>query len=131
MKGVITNVYGPFQLAQKLVFLEEICNTKDWVGRDHWIVGGDFNLIRSMKENKGGFRTLSNISGSFNKLIEELQLTNVRTTNRLFTWHNKQSGSRHIASRLDRFLVLESTLVGEGEIGGIVLPAAGSDHWPI
>ena len=35
VKGVITNVYGSFQLAQKPVFLEEICNTKEWVEREH------------------------------------------------------------------------------------------------
>lgn len=72
VKGVITNVYGSFQLAQKPTFLEEIRNIKEWVGREHWIIGGDFNLIRSLEEKKGGVRTLSNISASFNKLIEEL-----------------------------------------------------------
>ena len=72
IEGVITNVYGPFQLAQKPTFLEEIHNTKEWVGREYWIIGGDFNIVRSLEEKKGGVRTLSNISASFNKLIEEL-----------------------------------------------------------
>lgn len=128
MKRVVSNVYGPFQPSQKETFLEEIRHTKEWVGREHWIIGGDFNLIRSLEENKGGVRSLSNINASFNKLIEELHRVNVRTTNGLFTWQNKRSRARHIASRLDRFLVSESALVGEGEIGATVLPAASSDH---
>ena len=76
-------------------------------------------------------RDLNNITASFNKLIGDLQLVDVQTTNGLFTWQNKCSGTRHIASQLDIFLVSESTLVGEGEIGATVLPDAGSDHWLI
>ena len=64
-------------------------------------------------------------------MIEDLQLADIHTTNEHFSWQNKCSGTRHIASRLDRFLVSESTLVGEGEIGATVLPIARSDHWSI
>lgn len=131
MKEVVTNVYGPFQPSQKAIFLEEIYHTKEWVGREHWIIGGDFNLIRSLEEKKGGVWSLSNISASLNKLIEELQLVDVTTTNGLFTWQNKRSGAMNIASLLEQFLVSESTLVGEREIGAMVFPAVGSDHWPI
>ena len=61
-----------FNQAKKATFLEEIRHTKERVGREHWIIGGDFNMIRSLEEKKGGVRSLSNISASFNKLIEEL-----------------------------------------------------------
>jgi hypothetical protein len=80
---------------------------------------------------KGGVRSISTTSTSFNKLIEEMHLVDIRTTNGLFTWQNKHSGERHIASRLDHFLVSESIMVGRGEIGATVLPTIGSDHWPI
>ena len=86
VKGVITNVYGPFQLAQKPAFPEELQSIREWVGKEHWIIGKDFNLIRYLEEKKGGVITLSNFSGSFNKLIKELQLANVRTRNGFFTW---------------------------------------------
>jgi hypothetical protein len=131
VKGVITNVYGLFQLAQKPTFLEELQSLREWVGKEHWIISRDFNLIRYLEEKKGGIRTLSNISASFNKMIEELQLVDVRTTNGYFTWQNKHSRTSRITSCLDKFLVLESTLVGEGEIWAIVMPAARFDHWPI
>ena len=35
VRGVITNVYGPFQLARKPTFLEELGSLSAWVGRDH------------------------------------------------------------------------------------------------
>ena len=76
-KGVITNVYGPFQLVRKLAFLEELRSLSAWVGRDHYIIGGDFNLIRPLDEKKGGIRSLSSVSASFNELIEDLHLVGV------------------------------------------------------
>ena len=34
-RGVITNIYGPLQLARKIAFLEEIRSMEEWVGQDH------------------------------------------------------------------------------------------------
>lgn len=101
VRGVITNVYGPFQLACKPTFLEELHSLSTWVGRDHWIIGGDFNLIRSLEEKKGGIRTISRVSASFNEVIEDLHLVDIQTPNGFYTWQNKCSGPRHIASCLD------------------------------
>ena len=55
----------------------------------------------------------------------------VATTNNHYTWSNKRSGDRHIASRLDRFLSSECLLTKGGDSAALVLPTAGSDHWPI
>ena len=66
VKGVITNVYGPFQLACKPAFLKGMHSIKASVGRDHWIIGGDFNLIRYLEEKKGGIRIMSGVRASFN-----------------------------------------------------------------
>ena len=74
MRGVITNVYGPFQLAHKPVLLEEICTMGERVGQGHWILGGDFNIIRSLEEKKRGIRTLSGVSTTFNKVIEDVHM---------------------------------------------------------
>ena len=103
--GVITNVYGPFQLVMKPTFLEEVHFMKDQVEQAHQLIGGDFNLIHSLEEKKGGIRTLSRLSTSFNMLIEDFNLVDVQTPNGIYTWQNKRSGMRHIASHLDRFLV--------------------------
>ena len=43
VRGMITNVYGPFELTRKSTFLEELRSLSAWVGRNHWIIGGDFN----------------------------------------------------------------------------------------
>ena len=55
----------------------------------------------------------------------------VQTPNGFYTSQNNRSCPRNIASCLDRFLVLESFLIGEGEIEAIMMPTASSDQWPI
>ena len=45
VRWVISNVYGPFQLAKKPKFLDELRALKQWVTNGHWIIRGDFNLI--------------------------------------------------------------------------------------
>ena len=54
VRGVMTNVYGPFQPNHKATFLDEIRSIQEWVGTDLWVIGGDFNIIRSLEEKKGG-----------------------------------------------------------------------------
>ena len=115
VKGVITNVYGPFQMTHKQAFLDELQSLKEWVGMDHWIIGGDFKLIRSLEEKKGGISTLSSSNATFNKVTEVIQLADIQTTNGYFTFQNKHSRTRHIASLLDRFLVSETTLGGRAK----------------
>lgn len=101
IKGVVTNVYGPFQTSKKATFLAGLSDLKDWVKEDPWIIGGDFNIIRSLDEKKGGVRTTSAATNLFNKFIEETKLVDIRPTNGMFTWQNKSLGGRHITSRLD------------------------------
>ena len=67
----------------------------------------------------------------FNNTIFDLDLIDVRTSNGLFTWNNKQSRDTGIACRLDIFLLSESVMMVGGTLRVVVLPAVGSDHWPI
>eukprot|EP00253_Pinus_taeda_P013830 PITA_13830 len=72
-----------------------------------WIIGGDFNLIRSLEEKKGGIRKMDHFMDKFNELIEDLRLVDIQTINWICTWNNRRGGKNQIASRLDRFLVSE------------------------
>ena len=48
-----------------------------------------------------------------------------------FTFNNTCVGGYLIASRIDRFLVIENIMRGMGEINSSFLSAASSEHWPI
>ena len=131
IRGFISNLYGPPRAEQKTAFLDLISYIKAIVEDKSWILGEDFNLIRNLDEKKGGIQNLNSVSNHFNSVINDLNLIDVRTSNGIFTWNNKEMGDRGIACMLDRFLLLGSVMMAGGDLRAVVLPAAGLYHWPI
>ena len=131
ISGALTNVYGPQHSGDKRSFLKSLSNLKTLMPLEHWVVGGDFNLINSLEEKKGGRRCLEEECNLCHNTIEDLGLVDITLGVGWFTWNNKRTGDRHIASRLDRFLVYESVINLGSEIHSSTLSARGSDHWPI
>eukprot|EP00253_Pinus_taeda_P016587 PITA_16587 len=95
------------------------------------IIGGDFNMITSLSEKKGGIRKLNKDSESFVEFIMSSRLVDIQPRSGAHTWNNKRGGERQIASHLDRFLVSESLLLEVVIAHSDILPCGGSDHWPI
>ena len=91
-------------------------------------MGGDFNLVSNLGEKKGGKRTLDKYQEDFGVFQTQISFMDMETENGWYTWNNKHGGEHLVASRLDRFLVLENIVHGMGEIMADVLPATGSDH---
>jgi len=129
--GHLTNVYGPTAPGEKLDFL----NSLEWFNHQNpakpWLIGGDFNMIKSPSEKRGGRATLDPGQQIFTSFINRCGLVDVETVNGWYTWNNRRTGGHSIASRLDRFLVSENYFINSGDINASVLPAAGSDHWPV
>ena len=62
----IANIYGPSAFPQKQDFIHHPRWLESLAKEGRWIVGGYFNLITTLKENKGGRRVLD-------KYQEEIQ----------------------------------------------------------
>jgi len=92
------------------------------------IYTGDFNMITSLTEKKGGIRMLNRDAKYFNKFIKTTNLVDVIPKSGTYTWNNKRGGERKIASRLDRFLVTENILPEEITVDLDILPSGGSNH---
>jgi hypothetical protein len=61
----------------------------DSTSYDDWVLGGDFNLIRSPEnQNKHGGDT--NEMNLFNEVISDLDLVEIPFSGRNFTWSNMQ-----------------------------------------
>ena len=103
-------MYGPNIPREKNQFLEEIHNTSTLVGSTYWKEGGDFNMITSLKDKKGGIRRLETYSLAFCQLIHDLKVVDLETNNGIYTWNNKRGGKNQIASRLDRYLLSENIM---------------------
>ena len=48
-------------------------------------MGGDFNMIKSLSEEKGGTRTLNKYSTTFLNFIDYMKLVDIDMNNGLFT----------------------------------------------
>eukprot|EP00253_Pinus_taeda_P026517 PITA_26517 len=128
---VISGVYGPSSPGEKENFLNNIQSIRRLYPDVDWIIGGDFNLIRSLEEKKGGIRKTDNLMERFNALIDDLRLVDIQTINGISTWNNRRGGKNQIVSRLDHFLVSESIMNKDIFVEAQILPSLGSDHWPI
>lgn len=95
------------------------------------IFGGDFNMITTLTEKRGGIRKLHRDSEAFLDFIKLANLVDVFPRSGVFTWNNKRGGEKQIASRLDRFLVTKGILMEGIIVESDILPSGGSDHWPI
>jgi len=73
-----------------------------------WVARGDFNMIKSPLEKKGGILILDPESNAIGELTECLRLINIPIKSGLFTWNNKRGKYHRIVVRLDHFLVSET-----------------------
>jgi len=127
---LVTNVYSPQRMDDKLRFLDSLGELKD----RHvdipasWGVGGDFDLIRSLLEKKGGNRSLRNDSLTFQTFRDTMKLVDIDTSNGQFTWNNKRGGESNVASKLNRFIILDDLILLDKEMIVRFLPFGGSDH---
>eukprot|EP00253_Pinus_taeda_P027896 PITA_27896 len=125
------NVYGPQRLDDKFLFLNSLQSLLSRYQASKIIIGGDFNMITSLLEKKGGLRKLNRDAGAFADFIELAKLMDVQPSSYSFTWNNRRGGEHLIASRLDRFLISESIVLEGITVSSDILPSGGSDHWPI
>eukprot|EP00253_Pinus_taeda_P009861 PITA_09861 len=125
---LVTNVYGTQRIDDKLSFLHSLVDLRDRHAEIPWIMGGDFNMIKSLSEKKGGTRALSKDSLAFQTFTDKMKLVDTDMINGLFTWNNKRGGEAQVASRLDRFIISEDLILTDKEITARVLTFGGSDH---
>lgn len=128
---MITNVYGPQLLDDKIRLLTSLEKMRERHPTVPWILEGDFNMIKSLTEKKGGARTLGRDSIAFKDFLTNMRLVDMDTINGIFTWKNKRGGTSQVASRLDRFIISKYLLLTSCIMTAFILPFGGSNHWPI
>ena len=87
---LVTNVYGPKRLDDKIRFFTSLMDLRVRYAGLPWVIGGDFNMIRSLSEKKGGTRALNKESLAFQIFSESMKLVDIETNNGLCTWNNKR-----------------------------------------
>jgi exonuclease III len=126
-----TNVYGPQVSEEKRGMIRDLEDLKTRSNNLQWILAGDFDIITSLAEKKGGTRRLDRDVKEFSKFIDTVEMVDLKTNNGQFTWNNKRMNQYQVATRLDRFLVSESIIMQGLTLDCNILPWGGSDHWPM
>lgn len=122
----LSNVYGPSHAAGKLAFITWFINL-DTSEFDEWIIAGDFNLYRSMKDrNKPGDDPRD--MNLFNDFISYLELVDIPFSGRTFTWSNMQNDPLLI--KLDWVLCNANWSLQYPSTSGQPLSKPISDHVP-
>jgi hypothetical protein len=80
--GWITNAYGPQTVPEKEIFLQQLAYLSSLANNQRWIVGGDFNMILTLEEKRGGRKRLEQDSIRFQELLEQHNLVDIENGNR-------------------------------------------------
>jgi len=81
VKILCTNVYGPQVLEEKRRMLLDLENLRDRTNNLQWILAGDFNIITTLAEKKGGTRRLDKDAEDFSSFIDTMELVDIKTNN--------------------------------------------------
>ncbi|WVZ78922.1 LOW QUALITY PROTEIN: hypothetical protein U9M48_026563 [Paspalum notatum var. saurae] len=95
-----TGVYGPHQDADKVGFLEELREVREFC-TGPWVIGGDFNMIYCA-EDKNNENLNRAMMGRFRRFVNDHELKEIPLIGRRYTWSNEQEAPTLV--KLDRVL---------------------------
>lgn len=128
---LLSNVYGTHTQSDQRLFLQNFTVMRSLYPTSPWIVGGDFNMIKSINKKNGGLRRIEADMKTFGDWIAEQRLVEIQTTNGIYAWNNRRGGRHKFASRLDQFLMSEQIINWDIFFEAVILPGMGLENWPI
>lgn len=78
-------------------------NARKQMWGKNWVLGGEFNDIRSKEEKQGGKERHESSFLPFRSFIAEMDMGEIKYTGNTYTWANNRMGEGFIQERLDRF----------------------------
>ena len=96
----------------------------------HWIVLGDFNVVRGVHDTSGGSLRRSTTIDEFKDYLQAAELDDLRFSGFFHTWCNKWSNDDCISKKLDRVLVYDAWLGKFMNFEAIFLSPSILDHSP-
>lgn len=85
---LISGVYGLHIPGERERFLKNVQDARRIYPETPWIIGGDFNMIRTIDKKKGGIRRPDQYMDIFNEMIKEHRLVDITTINAIYRWNN-------------------------------------------
>jgi len=122
-------MYRPQATEERKGMIRDLEEHKTKSNNLQWILVGDFNIIMSLVEKKGGIRQLDRDVEDLSNFIDTTKMVDLKTNNDQFTWNNKQMNQHQVVTRLDKFLVSDSIIMQGMTLDCNILPWGGSYHW--
>ncbi|KAG0478652.1 hypothetical protein HPP92_013371 [Vanilla planifolia] len=123
-------IYASKETATRRIVLQQARKIAELGGP--LLVAGDFNVVMSQEEKKGGKKfSYGPAQDEFSDFIQELQLCDLGFIGNRYTWCNNKDGLARIYERLDRVFL---NVDGVSEFTGATvyhLTRLGSDHCPL
>ncbi|GAV85130.1 Exo_endo_phos domain-containing protein [Cephalotus follicularis] len=69
-----------------------------------WLIMGDFNVPRFPQDQLHGPPRVSKAMSEFNECLNAIEVDDIRSVGRFFTWSNKREGNVAVNKKLDRVL---------------------------
>ncbi|KAF9604242.1 hypothetical protein IFM89_004948 [Coptis chinensis] len=96
-----------------------------------WAVAGDFNVVTSNEERKGGRLPCQIAVNEFVEFINGNALIDTTSLGFKFSWSNKRHGDKRMVQKIDRILVNQKWIDAATEWRSKILQRRISDHSPI
>lgn len=123
----ITGVYGPQTDANKVAFMQERLDLRQYV-LPAWLLLGDFNLIYRTQDKNNSRINLS-LLNNFKYTIDNLELAPIELQGKRFTWCNDQQTPT--MTKVDHLFASTEWLEIFPRTDLQALASLGSDHCPL
>lgn len=125
----MVNIYSSCLLSKKKEMLAKLLVLKEMFRDREWIIGGDFNVVKHLRERRGRSLYVDvNELKLFAEFIEKSGLVDVPCEGKKLSWY---SGDGKSMSRMDRFIMSNIIVNKWGVIRKVVGSSGILDHCPI
>ncbi|XP_058764508.1 uncharacterized protein LOC131637959 [Vicia villosa] len=108
LRYYVINVYSSCDMEKKKLLWDNLLRLKEIFKDGEWIIGGDFNAIKNVRERRGRAAVVNhNESRLFADFIHNSSLVDMSYKGKKYTWY---SGDGKSMSRIDRFLISEEVM---------------------
>ncbi|XP_021734452.1 uncharacterized protein LOC110701169 [Chenopodium quinoa] len=125
----LTVIYGLLSIHDRLPMWEEIRNIS--IQHSPWLCAGDFNSILHTSDRLHGTDVTDYETRDFQSLVDDLDLTEVKSKGAFYSWSNKAHIGPRTLSRIDRVFGNQAWLDSHGHVETVYLPPSLSDHSPV
>ncbi|XP_021764112.1 uncharacterized protein LOC110728770 [Chenopodium quinoa] len=125
----LTVVYWLHSIHDRLPMWEGIRNLS--IQHSPWLCASDFNSVLHTSDRLHGTDVTDHETRDFQSLVDDLDLTEVKSKGAFYSWLNKAHTGPRTLSRIDRVFGNQAWLDSHGHVETVYLPPSLSDHSPV